>query len=600
MKKGDNKETINVNFDLVTLNLMCSYALSDNSELKRSQFINLRELMNQLNIDLYINDTERMKRVQFIKKAIEARLDKNLTKVPLILNYINGSIIDEEFIDPANFEPLTAEEINWINETVGECVKFSYIYNDMDDMVDICSRFKAADYKSRGVIVKEFENLISGIQNKFRKVNSQASDDKHFSLLEGDLENRLAEFHEESNLPSKILYTGMQGVNEMLGGGFQSQRTYLFIGNTGAGKSLTLLDMIYQMKEYNRNYQPKDKTKIPTIVYLTQENSELESVERLLQMALRKGFKDYRTSGDLIGTLKQEGSLCITNESNINIYIKYVPNRSIDTSYLYTLCDNLEDDGMEVICLVQDHIKRIRSTSKQQDLRLELGDVVNELKTFAILKDIPVITNTHVNRDGAKAIEDARQNNKLDITKRLGKSNVGESLLMIDNVDGAFIIGPEYDSDGNKYMAFNRIKERYKCSNMTYLCQPYSKSNPIKLLEDLNLENPIYKETLRIQNEGTLKLHEVRGIYNKIEQLDENAEIEEFVVDNSKPSTTINDILYSKNNSSYCNFSMEMMNRTRYSSEDYKTEEEKEQEKIRKQIQELSNRKEVIQVLTFV
>ena len=59
-------------------------------------------------------------------------------------------------------------------------------------------------------------------------------------------------------------------------------------------------------------------------------------------------------------------------------------------------------------------------------------------------------------------------------------------------------------------------------------------------------------------------------------------------------------LLYSKNNSSYCNFSMEMMNRTRYSSKDFKTEEEKEQEKIRKQIQELSNRKEVIQVLTFV
>ena len=67
------------NFDLSVLNLMCSYALSDNSEFKRSQFINLRELMNQLNIDLYINDTERMKRVQFIKKAIEAKKLNNVT-----------------------------------------------------------------------------------------------------------------------------------------------------------------------------------------------------------------------------------------------------------------------------------------------------------------------------------------------------------------------------------------------------------------------------------------------------------------------------------------------------------------------------------------
>ena len=35
--------------------------LSDNSELKRSQFINLRELMNQLNIDLLIFSTNSFK-----------------------------------------------------------------------------------------------------------------------------------------------------------------------------------------------------------------------------------------------------------------------------------------------------------------------------------------------------------------------------------------------------------------------------------------------------------------------------------------------------------------------------------------------------------
>lgn len=193
--------------------------------------------------------------------------------------------------------------------------------------------------------------------------------------------------------------------------------------------------------------------------------------------------------------LRASGELYLTDESPIDLLIKYKPNRSEDTSYLYTLVEDLEDEGYEVICLIQDHVKRIRSTSNNPDIRLELGDVVNELKTFAMLKDIPVISNSHLNRDGARIIDSNSGNSKSDLTRLLGKSNIGESLLMLDNVDWAGIINNAYDREGNKYMVFKHIKTRIKTFR-DYICQPFDTENEIKLIEDFYSPIPVFRESL--------------------------------------------------------------------------------------------------------
>ena len=75
----------------------------------------------------------------------------------------------------------------------------------------------------------------------------------------------------------------------------------------------------------------------------------------------------------IVRKLREEGELVLNDDSPIDIVIKYKANKSVDTSYLYTLVDDLEDDGYEVICLVQDHVKRIRSIYNSPDLRIELG-----------------------------------------------------------------------------------------------------------------------------------------------------------------------------------------------------------------------------------
>lgn len=391
---------------------------------------------------------------------------------------------------------MSNQEIDWINETVSNSLKSSFIYEDVDKALDLFTRFKAADYKSISILTSEIEQFIIDMNNKFRKAKVQQSTDRTFSLNPDSLRSIIQDTWSEITSPYRKIITGMQGFNQLIGGGFENTRVYLLLGLTGTGKSLTLLNIAYQLKKYNKGFKAKDPTKKPCIVYLTMENTVTETVQRLFQIATGGNMADYSVD-DIINMLLTTGELYLTDESPVDLIIKFRPNRSEDTGYLYTLTEDLEDEGYEVICMIQDHVKRIRAASGNQDIRLELGDVINEMKIFAQIKDIPVITNSHLNRDGARVIDNSvgTGHNKADLTRMLGKSNVGESLLLLDNVDFACILNREFDSENNQYMVFKNIKTRIKTLR-DYICQPFAPDNDIKLIEDFYSLTPVFRESL--------------------------------------------------------------------------------------------------------
>ena len=492
-----------VNFDLSSLNLMCSYVLSENRNIKRGQYINLRNLMELLDMEKYMNDQEKYKRVLFIKKALEGRLVKGLNDPVALIKYVNGGLIDSDIIDINNFIGMSNSEIDWINETVSNTLSSSFLYENAQEGIDILTRFLAAEARDISSTFSEAREWIRKMNNEFRRNEVAKSSDILFSLKPENFSDVIRDTYNEVTSSYRSLVTGMQGFNQLIGGGFENTRCYLLLGLTGVGKSLSMLNIAYQIKKYNKGFKPKDPTKIPCVVYLTQENTVTETLQRLFTISTGADMKNH-TVEEVEQMLRTTGELYLTGDSPIDIIIKYQPNRSVDTGYLYTLCEDLEDEGYEVICMLQDHVKRMKSVSGNPDLRLELGDIVNEMKTFAIIKDIPVITDSHLNREGAKVIDQSSTRSNMDLTRMLGKSNIGESLLMLDNIDLGIIINREFDSDGNEYMVFKNIKERVKTFR-NYICQPFHKDNPIKLVEDFYSPIPVFRETL--YNESSNKLN---------------------------------------------------------------------------------------------
>ena len=145
--------------------------------------------------------------------------------------------------------------------------------------------------------------------------------------------------------------------------------------------------------------------------------------------------------------------------------------------------------------MVQDYIGRIRSVERYQDTRLEYGAIVDEFKVYAEIKDIPVISVAQLNRDASKHIDEGRKASKSDLVRLIGRSNISESILILNNIDGGFLLAPEKTRDGDRYLGIQRIKIRYKAGDMEYIYLPFEKDT-LRLHEDYG-GLPSFKQTLR-------------------------------------------------------------------------------------------------------
>ena len=509
---------IDVNFDISTLDLMCSFIVSNNKNIRRGNIINMRNLFLIIDMNNYANDNERLSRIDFIKKGIEARLEYNLTDRNMILTHITGGIgipIDDVF------KEINNDELKWINQTISQTLKDSIIYNDVDRGLALFTKFKSTEYAYRGPIVKEIEQFINEMQVKFRRAKADDGSSMQFSLIGDEYSSAMRETYRQLSSPCNKLIFGTQGLNILTGGGVEAERVYTLLGLPGEGKSTTLIDMAIEIKRYNKNYVCKDPTKKPCVVLFVMENSIKETLQRIFNMCVGVDMLNY-TEDEAIEILKTQGQLHVSQDDPIDLRVIFKPNLSVDTSYLYTIVEDLEDEGYETICVLQDYLKRIRSVdgSFGGDLRLQLGAIINEFKIFATLKSIPVITASQLNRDATQHVDEGRAKNKADLVRLLGRSNVGESNLILENSDWIGLIAPEYDTDGNKYLGMQRVKSRYFISDsITTIFIPYI-SGTVKFVEDFYSQVPVHKVTLRPDMNNGIE-NKNKGIINDIKEFTE-------------------------------------------------------------------------------
>ena len=485
--------------DIDTLNIFCSFAVSESQYIKRRDLAALNDLMNIVDIEeSSANNIEKSIRYRFIKRALECRLTHGYTNIDVIFSYINEGIDQDNHIYKHSLRSLNEHEIQWVIESIFNLLKTYNIDSHINELHELCTNFKTSDYTKRTAVTSQIEDYIIGFRNELRKCSAEDSVDSMFSLRENVFNERIKQIHDELNDPYNKIKSGMQGLNQMINGGFQTGRVYCFLGLPGEGKSLLLLNLAYQIKKYNKSYTLKDPTKTPCVVFLTMENSEAETIDRLFGMTANVSLEDDCNLKDIVYKARNTGGLYISPENPIDIVVKFVPANSVTTDYLYTLYDDLVDRGYEPICLIQDYLKCIKTCDNayRTDIRLELGAVVKEFKTFALTKNIPVITASQFNRDGVSNVDSSRKQNRCDNVNSLDRSNIGESMLILENLDATIFIVPEYDNKNRKYMGMKLMKKRFKGGNRSLLFQPFEENNEIRLIDDEDYAIPVFKESL--------------------------------------------------------------------------------------------------------
>ena len=124
--------------------------------------------------------------------------------------------------------------------------------------------------------------------------------------------------------------------------------------------------------KYNPNIRCFDSTKQPCVVYISQENDNQETMERMISYV--NGVGEDGKAEDTDSLLER-----FRNETIIDgrwiLKIIYKPINSITTGDLEGIINEVELElNCEVKMLVHDYIKRIKPSNALGDMRLDIGE----------------------------------------------------------------------------------------------------------------------------------------------------------------------------------------------------------------------------------
>lgn len=491
---GD-KYILPVHFGLEILDIFCSYVIDiDNEYISHNALENAKVLFEILDKRSYMNNDSLKARLQYIELVLNARINLNLDKKSLINQHVLmncdstlKSIIEEEILKGPAKTQLNSDVAKYINDLVYENLSegYSILYNQK--LMDLFDKKENGYFKSLTDYTNAFKKLLNEINTNTRNIERYKREGKGFDLSEKTIIREAKKVYRDLTKPSNKLKTGIQALNKMLNGGFESGRSYVFMGLTGVGKSIVLLSIANWIRKYNK--LPKKGNMKQAVLFISQENSKNETFERLFNLNINGTDIRELTEEDLIKNIRK--SDMIVSDNDINLKFLEFSDREIGVTDIDAMIADYERDGVEIIAVVQDYIEKLRPKQNYSELRHALGSNATELSELAKKWQIPVITAAQLNRLASSVVDNAIANNKKNTTKLLGRQNVSEAWSMITNSDCCIIINREVDdtSDVEKqYLGFKLEKFRGKPGKdrVYVFLHPFDEENGILLIPDID------------------------------------------------------------------------------------------------------------------
>ena len=505
---------LKIKFDITRLDMIISFLYKPSVLRTRKTLTNTYKLFQNLDESLIVDNPDLMARVWIIKTTLRGRLEEGFENDENLMQYCFDQSDSDEFKEKTlkyilENKKISYEESKYIVKTIDDTLEFGYVITIKGIVQDIIDQIDDQQYKTYKEVSNDLYEIANSIINIKRRTTSLGSD-QTFSLNTEEFEEVVEDALQKLKDRNRVFITGIQRLNTLLSPGYLSKRLYIYLAFPGKGKSTILLKSALDIKRYNAGVKTKDPDKRPAVLLLTLENDIPETIERLYNMAVDADDIRNFTAKQVKRKMREKGHLRLTAEDNIDIIIKEYKNRELDTNDLYTIINDLDDEGVEVISLVLDYIKRIRPVERANDEKTELKNISNELKELAKYFDIPVITAQQLNRSGASVVDAALQAKKEDVTRLVGRDSIAGAWEIIENSDFCCIINPEVKSDTQElFLTFKLLKRRYRSSEeneklrrLEYFNQPFEPNNEIRLLDDIDLPAPLALESLSTQFEA--------------------------------------------------------------------------------------------------
>lgn len=497
---------IKLNIDNYLLNSIIAFIYKESVLKTKKTLSNFLKLFNMLDMDFYEDKPIQSAKIWIIVNTLKVILNEKIENADVIKTMLKEDPecqgMRADLIETIENLSIGYEESKKLIRMMDDRLQYGYVLTIKQMTQEIMDYIDEEDYRTYKEVSDILYQLATNII-QIRRNNNSLDSDSTFSLEADKFESCITDAVEKLQDKMKMLRTGIRRLNTLLAPAYLSKRLYTYLAFPGGGKSQILLKTAVDVKKYN-HVKPKNPDNNPCVLYITMENSIEETVERLFNMTVSSDDIRNYTPKQVIKKLREGGKMVLTDESNINIIMKYYPNKSINTDDLYGIINDLEDEGNECIMVILDYLKRIRSANRAKDEKEELKNVTDELKNLATFFDIPVVTAHQLNRSAASVVDAAMQANKEDLAKLIGRDSVGSAWEIQENSDVCIILNQEVKkSTGQLYMTFKLTKRRYRSTEedehlrrLEYFNHPYEIGNDIRLIDDVELDKSVSVELL--------------------------------------------------------------------------------------------------------
>lgn len=329
--------------------------------------------------------------------------------------------------------------------------KLNSLFSNYDSLSDFLEQLKDGSFESIDDLLLDYEAIIktlySNMMSENRGVAIEAS--SSLDLVEDDF-GPVLDLIKKKYSRANTTSTGYSVLdNEVFNGGFEPSRIYIIGGSSGAGKSTLLNNFI--VNSATRSSEVFEKVEITqpqkngikrVYIYITLENTIEESLLRTYQPMFNKSTKDVLKDIE-DGVNIKEKILNELKKTDSTIVMKYFPSKSVSCLDLMEVLDEVASEyGRDTIKgLYVDYLDILKTDTRYDMYRIELGDITLSLKSLAVEYEIPVIVPTQLNKS-AYDVQDSRE---------LSVSQISESVKKVEHADCVMLLSKDKIDDTKVY-----------------------------------------------------------------------------------------------------------------------------------------------------
>jgi replicative DNA helicase len=384
-----------------------------------------------------------------IQFKLKYSLAKTLTKLKLagrnreaIFDSIKTSTKFESinaFISILENRELNPDEILKIVNHVKLKKRFVASIGNFNELREFVDNFDQNTFDSMDDAMTAYENLVTKSYSSYsaEKRSQDVSSIKSLNLCSDDFSPILNQIGD--NYSGKFCVpSGFPSFDQnILNGGFEPGRLYIFGGASNSGKSTWMINLLRGAINFKRP-ETESTGKKDLYVFITLEDFIDESLLRLYcsetQRHVGKVVENYESERENISkTLK-----AVHNKNNTMLDMTYFVPTSVSTTDLMLHLEEIKEQYADEAILrgvYIDYLDLMKAGQKFDLHRLELGQIAIDLKVLASSMGVPVITLTQLNR----AAYDMKENPSLAM--------MGESIKKVEHADFVALLKAIHDTN---------------------------------------------------------------------------------------------------------------------------------------------------------